>query len=132
MGDPQTPARRASISASTRLTVFRANPNSRAIFRIEDPARQRLMNSLRLGSVMRVELPDQVFSKSGHVVSIAGQSGKGWRQHQTIAGGQASATLTVQPDLHAAQAVQHAGEAPRDAIAGQAESRVPGPSLLLP
>ena len=89
------------------------------------------MISLRLGSVMSVQLSDQVFRKSGHVMSIASQPGKGRRQHQTIAKAQASATLTVEPGLHATQAVQHAGKASRDAIAGLAESRVPGPSLLL-
>ena len=98
--------------------MLRASPSSRAIFRIEEPARQRLMISLRLGSVMSVELSDQVFRKSGHVVSIASQPGKGRRQHQTIAGRQAGAALTLQPDLHAAQAVQHAGKASRNAIAG--------------
>ena len=34
--------------------------------------------------------------------------------------------------LDAAQAVQHARQASRHAIAGMAEPRVPGPSLLLP
>src|SRR5437660_11700465 len=106
MGGPSPPVRWASISSSTLLTVFRAIPNSRAIFRIEEPARQRLMISLRLGSVMSVQLSDQVFRKSGHVMSIASQPGKGRRQHQTIAKAQASATLTVEPGLHAAQAVQ--------------------------
>ena len=59
-------------------------------------------------------------------MSIASQPGKDWRQHQTIAGSQAGAALTLQPDLHAAQAVQHAGQATRDTIAGLAESRVRG------
>jgi len=69
---------------------------------------------------MSVKLPNEVFGKSGHVVSIASQPGKGRRQYPTIAGRQAGAALTLQPDLHAAQAVQDAGQASRDAIAGLA------------
>jgi hypothetical protein len=44
---------------------------------------------------MSVELSDHVFRESGHVVSIASQPGKSWRQHQAIAGGQAGAALTL-------------------------------------
>src|SRR4051812_12915719 len=89
------------------------------------------MISLRLGSVMSVQLPDEVFGKSGYGVGIARQPGDDRRQHQTIAGRQAGAALTLEPDLHAAQTLQHAGQPARDAVAGQTESRVPGPALLM-
>ena len=78
------------------LTVFRAIPNSRAIFRIEEPARQRLMISLRFWPWSWVWSSSIKSSrKSGHVVRIASQPGKGRRQHQTIAGRQAGAADTL-------------------------------------
>ena len=62
-----------------------------------------------------MQLPDEVFGKCGYGVGIARQPGDDRRQHQTIAGRQAGAALTLEPDLHAAQALQHAGQPARDA-----------------
>ena len=61
---------------STRLTVLRASPNSRAICRIDEPACQRRMISLRVSSVMGTELRDQVVGQCRHTAGGAGPTGR--------------------------------------------------------
>ena len=112
--------------------MFRASPRSRAICRIEPPARHRLTISLRFCSFMGMQLSDEVVGESGHTVGVTGQPRETVVPATSDRRASAGAALMSQPVLDPAQALEHVGETLGQAVARRAESRVPGPAALVP
>ena len=80
---------------------------------------------------MDVQFSGEIVREGGHALHIAGQPREGRCQNRAIRGRSTRATLMPQPTLDAAQAFKDVGEALRQAVAGLAETRVPGPSALM-